>query len=111
MNLGYRLVTAPRSQKTREVNSSGSRNPLKFLSSRKNMAKLLGRVASEYIQLVYHAGKAKAEHCLFFNEIEWVCEPYHSVRCLLISVTRFCRESIGYARRFPLTWTTFLRPP
>jgi len=75
MILRYQRVTSPRSQKTRKVNPSESRNPLKSFSSRKNMAKLLGRVASEYIQLVYHASKAKAENCLFFNEIEWVCEP------------------------------------
>ncbi|KAF9268919.1 COG complex component [Marasmius fiardii PR-910] len=36
-----------------------------------NHAKHLSRVASEYTQLLYHANKARAEKCLFVDEIQW----------------------------------------
>lgn len=39
-------------------------------------AKHLSRVASEYIQLLYHTSKARAEKCTFVEEIQWVCEPF-----------------------------------
>ncbi|KAF4598583.1 hypothetical protein EYR38_006987 [Pleurotus pulmonarius] len=34
-------------------------------------AKHLSRVASEYIQLLYHTSKARAEKCTFVEEIQW----------------------------------------
>ncbi|KAF7288139.1 Conserved oligomeric Golgi complex subunit 2-like [Mycena chlorophos] len=39
--------------------------------SRSNKAKHLGRVASEYTQLLYHTSKARAEQCVFVDEIQW----------------------------------------
>ncbi|KAG6857674.1 hypothetical protein H0H87_004090 [Tephrocybe sp. NHM501043] len=39
--------------------------------SRGNRAKHLGRVAAEYMQLLYHATKARAERCIFVDEIQW----------------------------------------
>ena len=39
---------------------------------RGNRAKHLARVAAEYTQLLYHAGKARAEKCKFVDEIQWV---------------------------------------
>ncbi|KAF9465050.1 oligomeric golgi complex component, COG2-domain-containing protein [Collybia nuda] len=39
--------------------------------SRGNTAKHLGRVAAEYTQLLYHASKARAEKCIFVDEIQW----------------------------------------
>lgn len=47
--------------------------------SRGNRAKHLGRVAAEYMQLLYHASKARAEQCIFVDEIQWVCELYYVV--------------------------------
>ncbi|KAF9501520.1 COG complex component [Pleurotus eryngii] len=35
------------------------------------LAKHLSRVASEYIQLLYHTSKARAEKCTFVEEIQW----------------------------------------
>ncbi|KAJ7783230.1 COG complex component [Mycena metata] len=39
--------------------------------SRANRAKHLGRVATEYTQLLYHASKARADNCVFVDEIQW----------------------------------------
>ncbi|KAJ7045566.1 COG complex component [Mycena alexandri] len=39
--------------------------------SRANRAKHLGRVAAEYAQLLYHASKARADKCVFVDEIQW----------------------------------------
>ncbi|KAG6861087.1 hypothetical protein C0995_004024 [Termitomyces sp. Mi166 len=39
--------------------------------SRGNRAKHLGRVAAEYMQLLYHASKARAEKCIFVDQIQW----------------------------------------
>ncbi|KAF7299420.1 Conserved oligomeric Golgi complex subunit 2-like [Mycena indigotica] len=39
--------------------------------TRSNKAKHLGRVASEYTQLLYHTSKARAEKCVFVDEIQW----------------------------------------
>ncbi|KAJ7218018.1 COG complex component [Mycena pura] len=39
--------------------------------TRGNRAKHLGRVATEYIQLLYHASKARMEMCVFVDEIQW----------------------------------------
>ncbi|KAF8161129.1 COG complex component [Crassisporium funariophilum] len=40
----------------------------KFRGSR---AKHLGRVAAEYTQLLYHVRKARAENCVFVDEVQW----------------------------------------
>ncbi|KAF7376188.1 Conserved oligomeric Golgi complex subunit 2 [Mycena sanguinolenta] len=39
--------------------------------TRGNRAKHLGRVATEYTQLLYHASKARQENCVFVDEIQW----------------------------------------
>ncbi|KAJ7251478.1 oligomeric golgi complex component, COG2-domain-containing protein [Mycena haematopus] len=36
-----------------------------------NRAKHLGRVATEYTQLLYHASKARQDNCVFVDEIQW----------------------------------------
>ncbi|KAJ7070166.1 COG complex component [Mycena amicta] len=40
-------------------------------AARSNKAKHLGRVATEYTQLLYHTSKARAEECVFVDEIQW----------------------------------------
>ncbi|KAJ7346675.1 COG complex component [Mycena albidolilacea] len=39
--------------------------------TRGNRAKHLGRVATEYTQLLYHASKARQDNCVFVDEIQW----------------------------------------
>ncbi|KAJ7680372.1 COG complex component [Mycena polygramma] len=39
--------------------------------TRGNRAKHLGRVATEYTQLLYHASKAREDNCVFVDEIQW----------------------------------------
>ncbi|KAJ7770204.1 COG complex component [Mycena maculata] len=39
--------------------------------TRGNRAKHLGRVATEYTQLLYHASKARRDNCVFVDEIQW----------------------------------------
>ncbi|KAK0226128.1 oligomeric golgi complex component, COG2-domain-containing protein [Armillaria fumosa] len=39
--------------------------------TRGNQAKHLHRIAAEYTQLLYHASKARAEKCVFVDEIQW----------------------------------------
>ncbi|KAG6832592.1 hypothetical protein H0H92_014428 [Tricholoma furcatifolium] len=39
--------------------------------SRDNRAKHLGRIAAEYMQLLYHASKARADKCVFVDEMQW----------------------------------------
>ncbi|KIY46789.1 COG complex component [Fistulina hepatica ATCC 64428] len=46
--------------------------------NRANQAKHLGRVATEYIQLLYHASKARASKCAFVDEIQWRIDRIHS---------------------------------
>ncbi|KAF5386227.1 hypothetical protein D9615_002234 [Tricholomella constricta] len=43
-----------------------------------NRAKHLGRVAAEYMQLLYHTEKARAEKCIFVDEIQWRIDRIHS---------------------------------
>ncbi|KAJ7096272.1 oligomeric golgi complex component, COG2-domain-containing protein [Mycena epipterygia] len=39
--------------------------------TRGNRAKHLGRVATEYTQLLYHSSKAREDNCVFVDEIQW----------------------------------------
>ncbi|KAJ7497349.1 COG complex component [Mycena latifolia] len=39
--------------------------------TRGNRAKHLGRVATEYSQLLYHSSKARQDNCVFVDEIQW----------------------------------------
>ncbi|KAJ7462357.1 COG complex component [Mycena galericulata] len=39
--------------------------------TRGNRAKHLGRVATEYAQLLYHTSKARLDNCVFVDEIQW----------------------------------------
>ncbi|KAJ7703146.1 oligomeric golgi complex component, COG2-domain-containing protein [Mycena rosella] len=39
--------------------------------TRGNRAKHLGRVATEYTQLLYHSSKARQDNCVFVDEIQW----------------------------------------
>ncbi|KAJ7132766.1 COG complex component [Mycena crocata] len=39
--------------------------------ARVNQAKHLGRVATEYTQLLYHTSKARLDKCVFVDEIQW----------------------------------------
>ncbi|KAF8893790.1 oligomeric golgi complex component, COG2-domain-containing protein [Infundibulicybe gibba] len=54
--------------------------------SRGNRAKHLGRVASEYSQLLYHVSKAQNESCLFVEKIQWVYLD-HVFASTLVSLT------------------------
>jgi hypothetical protein len=45
-----------------------------------NRAKHLGRIAAEYSQLLYHAEKARTQHCIFVDQLQ-------KVSCLLILST------------------------
>ncbi|KAG6869130.1 hypothetical protein C0993_001695 [Termitomyces sp. T159_Od127] len=38
---------------------------------RGNRAKHLARVAAEYVQLSYHASKARSEKCIFVDQLQW----------------------------------------
>jgi hypothetical protein len=49
--------------------TQGEDNPDEKL--RGNRAKHLGRVAAEYTQLLYHVRKARSEHCVFVEQIQW----------------------------------------
>jgi hypothetical protein len=40
--------------------------------SRAGRAKHLARVAAEYVQLLYHADKAREENCAFIEGAQWV---------------------------------------
>ncbi|KAK0461470.1 hypothetical protein IW261DRAFT_1632659 [Armillaria novae-zelandiae] len=39
--------------------------------TRGNQAKHLHRIAAEYTQLLYHASKARADKCVFVDEVQW----------------------------------------
>ncbi|KAJ3724542.1 oligomeric golgi complex component, COG2-domain-containing protein [Lentinula raphanica] len=43
-----------------------------------NKAKHLNRAAAEYMQLLYHASKARSEHCAFVDEIQWKIDRIQS---------------------------------
>ncbi|KAG6911130.1 hypothetical protein DXG01_003870 [Tephrocybe rancida] len=75
------LITPPEHEASRSPNikpvALTSHHPLDGADestehrSRGNRAKHLGRVAAEYMQLLYHASKARAERCIFVDEIQW----------------------------------------
>lgn len=46
-----------------------------FCRSRTGRAKHLARVAAEYVQLLYHANKAREENCAFVEGAKWVYRP------------------------------------
>ncbi|KAJ3803011.1 COG complex component [Lentinula aff. detonsa] len=59
---------------------SSTSNSLESIEERSpaNKAKHLNRAAAEYTQLLYHASKARSEHCAFVDEIQWKIDRIQS---------------------------------
>ncbi|PPQ63986.1 hypothetical protein CVT24_009415 [Panaeolus cyanescens] len=60
---------------------------------RGNRAKHLGRVSTEYTQLLYHVRKARAEDCAFVEGIQWRIDRIHST--LSSDLDHLFSETIG----------------
>ncbi|KAK7057129.1 oligomeric Golgi complex subunit 2 [Favolaschia claudopus] len=72
------LIASPENDDMQQSPIDGSRapnlNPAEDTvddRTRGNRAKHLGRVATEYTQLLYHASKARQDNCVFVDEIQW----------------------------------------
>ncbi|GLB37458.1 putative protein with domain of unknown function (DUF3510) [Lyophyllum shimeji] len=73
------LIAPPENEATASLGANIARMPSHLTNiedgaedrSRGNRAKHLGRVAAEYTQLLYHASKARAQKCVFADEMQW----------------------------------------
>ncbi|PBK74315.1 COG complex component [Armillaria solidipes] len=71
---GLLLITSPSNDVSEPTNDSAvplHSQDVNDDKTRGNQAKHLHRIAAEYTQLLYHASKARADKCVFVDEVQW----------------------------------------
>ncbi|KAG7440047.1 conserved oligomeric Golgi complex component [Guyanagaster necrorhizus] len=78
---GLLLISSPSNDVSEPANDSAislHSEDLNDDKTRGNQAKHLHRIAAEYTQLLYHASKARADKCIFIDEVQWQIDRIQS---------------------------------